>query len=157
MGVQTGRTTFKFLTFSVDDSAGTLRQIPINSLSVVGVVYDEVEMFAWQDAVKGALVGMANCPIDIGGPFDTTASTGSHTVLSAINGLIPATYLSLNISIGIRQAYAAGEPTFGITGTAANGFLCFGYTVDFGTGQYTAHFNTAPASTLPAWGIAAYT
>ncbi len=37
MGVQTGRTTFKFVDFIIDDTGGTLRSVPINSLSVVGL------------------------------------------------------------------------------------------------------------------------
>ena len=156
MAIQYGRTTFKFLTFSIDDSGGTLRQIPINSLSVVGIVYDEVDVSAWQDAVKGALIGMASAPIDIGGPFDTTALTGSHTVLSGINGVLTLP-LALCIAIGMRQAYVAGEPTFGITGTAANGYLCFSYNVDFSTSMYSAHLDLYPGSALPTWGVALFT
>jgi len=155
MAIQTGRTTFKFLTFSIDDTVPTLRQIPINSLSVVGVVYDEVDLTAWQDAVKGILPGMPDAPIDIGGPFDTTALTGSHTVLSAVNGLLVP--LSVNIAFGMRQAYVAVEPTFGITSTATAGYLCVSYTVDPSTMMYSASLRLFPGSTLPAFGVAAYT
>ena len=155
MAIQTGRTTFKFLTFSIDDAVPTLRQIPINSLTVVGVKYDELDLTAWQDAVKGALPTMADAPIEFGGPFDTTALTGSHTVLSAINGLL--TPLSLNIAFGMRQAYVAGEPTFGITSNATNGYLCVSYIVDPSSMMYTAALRLFPGSTLPAWGVAAYT
>ena len=155
MAINTGRTTFKFLTFSIDDTVPTLRQIPINSLSVVGVVYDEVDLTAWQDAVRGVLPSMPDAPIDIGGPFDTTALVGSHTVLSAVNGLMVP--LSVSIAFGMRQAYVAGEPTFGITSSATSGYLCLSYTVDPSTMMYSAHLALFPGSSLPAFGVAAYT
>jgi len=161
MAVNTGRTTFKHVLFVIDDSGGTLRAIPINSLSVVGVTYEELDLTAWMDAVKNALPSMPDAPIEIGGPFDSTVVaavpnlSGSHTVLSAINGLMVP--LTLDVKFGIRQTYQEGEPQFGITATATAGYLCTKYTVDPSTMMYSARFVLFPGSTLPAWGTASET
>lgn len=161
MTAQTGRTTFKHIQFNVDDSGSTLRSIPINSLSVVGIQYDEQDVTAFQDAVNGALPSMPDAPIEISGPFDNTAAqtvgtlSGSHTILSAINGLM--TPLSLDVQFGIRHAWESGEPQFGITASAANGYICTRYTVDVSNMTYTARFVLYPGSAAPAWGTAAET
>jgi hypothetical protein len=161
MTANTGRTDLKWVQFNIDDSGGTLRSIPINSLSVVGVTYDEQDLTAFQDAVKGMLPAMPDAPIDFGGPFDTTAAqaagtlSGSHTILSATNG--GTTPLTLDIQIGIRHAWESGEPQFGITSSATSGYLVTKYTVDPSTGTYTARAVLFPGSSLPAWGTTAET
>lgn len=155
MAVNTGRTTFKHVNFRVDDSGSTLREIAVNSLSVVGVTYEELDLTAWMDAVKNALPSMPDAPIEVGGPFDSTALTGSHTVLSAICGLMVP--LTLDVRFGMRQAYQEGEPQFGITATGTSGYLCTKYTVDPSTQMYSARFILFPGSALPAWGIASET
>ena len=157
MAVQTGRTVSKWVSFNLGDSGnGTLRTIPIDTLSACGVTYDETDLTAWMDAVKGVLPNMPSAPIDISGPFDTTAAatvgslSGSHTILSAINGAL--TPLTVDVRIGMRHAWETGEPNFGITATATAGYLCTSYNVDFGSQKYSAHFDLFPGSTLPAFG-----
>ena len=159
MAAQTGRTTQKWTTFNIDDSAGTIRTIPVDSINGVGLTYDEVELTAFMDALKGVLPAHADCTITIGGPFDTTAAatagslSGSHTILSAINGA--QTPLTLDVQVGIRAAWESGAPQFGITSSATSGFLCFDYQVDVNAGKYTAKFRMYPGSSAPAWGTAA--
>jgi hypothetical protein len=161
MTAQTGRTTQKWVEFLVDDSGGTLREIPVDSINGVGLTYDEVELTAFQDAIKGVLPAHPDCTITIGGPFDTSAAasaptlSGSHTVLNGIVGA--ATPLALDVRIGIRHVWEAGEPTFGITGTTTAGFLCFDYQADVNSGKYTAKFRVYPGSTAPVWATAAHT
>lgn len=161
MAVQTGRTTNKWIDFRVDDSGGTLRSIPVDTINGVGLVYDEVELTAFQDAIKGALPAHPDCTITISGPYDTSpvaaagTLSGSHTVLSGIVG--GNTPLSLDVQVGIRHAWEAGEPQFGITSTSTSGFLCFDYQPDLNTGKYTAKFRMFPGSAAPAWGTAAET
>ncbi len=99
----------------------------MRSLSVVGLTYGEMELSAWQDAVTGRLPTMPDAPIDFGGPWDTTAAqavgtlSGSHTVLAGLCGdLTPRT---VDIHFGIRHTWESGEPQFGITQSAANGYL----------------------------------
>ena len=160
MTANTGRTVSKFVDFRIDDSAGTLRSIPVDSINGVGLTYDEVEVTAFQDAIKNALPGHPDVVISISGPFDTSAAaaagtlSGSHTVLSAINGaMVP---LTLDVQVGIRHAWESGEPQFGITSSATSGFLCYDYTVDMSTKKYSAKFRVF-GSVAPAWGTAAET
>jgi len=155
MAAQTGRTTQKWVSFYVKDSGGTLRNIPVDSINGVGLTYDEVELTAFTDAIKGVLPAHPDCTITITGPFDTTALTGSHTVLSGIVG--GTTPLSLDVRVGIRHDWESGEPQFGITSSATNGFLCTEYQVDVNAGKYSAKFRLAPGSAAPAWGTTAET
>ncbi len=167
MTAQTGRTVSKFCKVQVDDSAGTMRDIPVNSVNGVGLTFDEVDLTAFQDAVKGALAGHPDFVLTISGPFDTSAAqaasgsaaaaalSGSHTVLNPING--GYTPLGFGIYFGMRHFWETGEPVFGLTASAANGMTCFDYTVDPGAGTYTAKFRMYPGSAVPAWGTAAIT
>lgn len=160
MTANTGRTVSRWMDFRVDDSAGTLRSIPVNSVNGVGLEYAEVDLTAFQDAVRGALPDTPDCTIEISGPYDTTAAqtvgtlSGSHTVLNSINGL--STPLSLDVRLGVRHAWDA-EPCFGLTASGATGFLCFSYKVDPSTMTYTAKFKCSPGSAAPAWGTVAIT
>ena len=150
----------KWVNFILHDGTA-LRNLPINSLSVVGVTYDEVDLTAFQDAVKGRLPSMPDCPIEFGGPFDTSATattptlSGSHTVLSALNGV--QTPRSLDIQIGIRHAWETGEPQFGITSSTTSGFIVTSYIVNPQEGTYTARAVLYPGSSIPAWGTTAET
>lgn len=161
MTALTGRTVSRWVNFSVED-ATAMRDIPFNTLSVCGITYEEQDLTAFQDAVKGALPGMPDAPIEISGPFDTKVVTtaaatteapalsGSHTVLSAING--GSDPKALDIKFGIRTHWEDGAPQFGITATATNGYLCVSYTVDVSTMTYSAKFVLSPGSAIPAWG-----
>jgi hypothetical protein len=167
MTANTGRTVKRWTRFLVDDSAGTLREIPVNSINGVGLEYPEADVTAFQDAVRGVLPDTPDCTIAITGPFDTTAAaaaaasgaapvlSGSHTVLSAIAGGV--TPLTLGIYFGVRHYWEIGEPVFGITSGAGVGFLCTSYIVNPDDGSYSATFKVYPGSTAPAWGTAAVT
>jgi len=159
MAAQTGRTVKKWTDFIVDDSGGTIRSIPVNSIGGVGLDFDEADVSAFQDAMKGALPDTPSCVIAITGPFDNSAVasvgtlSGSLTVLEAISG--KNTPLTLDIQIGMRQAWEAGEPQFGVTSSATNGFLCRNFKVDFASMEYSCEFYMYPGSIAPAWGTAA--
>jgi len=167
MAAQTGRTVKRWVRFVVDDSAGTLREIPVDSINGVGLEYPEGDVTAFQDAMRGVLPDTPDCTISISGPVDNSAAqaaaasgaapvlSGSHTVLSAIAGR--STPLTLGIYIGIGHYWETGEPVFGITSSATAGFLCLSYIVDPGTMKYTATFKVYPGSTAPAWGTTAVT
>lgn len=160
MAAQTGRTVSKWTDFRVDDSAGTLRSIPVDSINGVGLTYDESEVTAFQDAIKNVLPNHPSCQITITGPFDNSAAaaagtlSGSHTILSGIVG--GNTPLSLDIQIGMRHAWESGEPQFGITSSSTVGFLCTAYSVDIASMKYSATFSVM-GGTAPAWGTAAET
>jgi hypothetical protein len=162
MAANAGRTVTKWIRFGVDDSLGTAREIPINSISPVGFVWDETELTAWQDAVKGYLTNHPDCPIEISGPWDniivagfaasaaTPTLSGSHTVLSGIVG--GNTPLALAVHFGVRHYWETGEPVFGIIAAgAATGYLCTKYSIE--GESYSARFVPYPGS-IPAWGTA---
>ena len=167
MAANTGRTVSKYNKFQLEDSAGTLRDLGVSSIGGVGVVYDQVELTALQDVLHGFLIGHGTVALAIGGPFDTTvaqaasgtgvapALSGSHVVLSAVNGLqVP---LGFGIYFGMRQIWETGEPVFGLIGTAANGILVTDYQVQPEAGTYSAVLAMYPGSAIVAWGTAAIT
>jgi hypothetical protein len=152
----------------LDDSGGTPREIPVNSINGVGLDYPEADVTAFQDAIRGVLPDTPDCTITVAGPFDNTAAvalagtgaaptlSGSHTILSGINGV--NTPLGLCICIGIRGYWATGDPVFGLVSPSATvGFLCLSYIVDPGAGTYSATFKVYPGSTAPSWGTAILT
>ncbi len=157
----TGRTTFKNVTIYIGDTGDVLRALPLNSLSVVGVKYEEKDLTAWQDAVTGRLPAMPDAPIEWGGIWDTAAAataptlSGSHTVLNALNG--GYTPRTIDIRIGVRAAAEADSPQFGISKTATSGYIVTSYDVDLGNGTYKARAVLFPGSALPAWGVTAET
>jgi hypothetical protein len=162
-----GRTVSKWIRFGLSDNAGAAREIPVDSISPVGFTYDEVELTAWQDAVKGYLSNHPDCPIDITGPFDTSAAaafaastaaptlSGSHTILSALAHPTTGTTLprGLWIAFGIRHYWTAAEdPAFGVASpTATAGYVLTKYTVE--GEKYSASFKPYPG-TIPAFGTA---
>ena len=163
-----GRTVSKWFNFVVDDSAGTIRDIPVYTVSIVGVVYEEQDLTALADQVRGAMANMPTCPIEITGPFSTTAAvsasgtgvaaaySGSHTVLEPISRTVIT--LTLDCQFGIQALWATNMPQFGISMvTGTTGYTCTAYTVDPATMIYTCKFALWPGSPLPAWGTAAET
>lgn len=156
----TGRTSSRWIRFAVTDKDGDPREIPVDSIGPVGLTYDEVELTAFQDAVKGYLSNHPDAPIDITGPFDTTAEaalaatglaptlSGSHTVLSVIDS-VDRNPRGLWVAFGIRGYWAAGDPAFGVDHpTATNGYVCTKYVVE--GEKYSASFKPYPGST-PEW------
>lgn len=132
-----------------------MRELAVDSINGVGLTFPEVELMAFMDAIRGALPDTPDCQIEITGPFDSTATTGAHTVLSAAAGV--ATPRSLDVQVGIRHDWETGEPQFGITATATSGFICTSYIADVNTGKYSAKFRLFPGSSAPAWGTVAET
>lgn len=163
----TGRTVTKWIRFAVDDSAGTPREIPIDSLSPVGFEYDETDLTAWQDQVKGYLAAHPSAEIEISGPFSNLAAaslaasaavpvlSGSHTVLAPISAPTFTTPLGLWVGFGIRTWWTTGDPAFGVVApSATSGYVCTKYTVE--GEKYSAKFVPYPG-TVPAWGTAIIT
>jgi hypothetical protein len=161
----TGRTASRWFKFQIKDSGATLRDIPVSSINGVGLTYDEIDVTAFQDAMKGAIAGQPDFVLTVTGPFDNTAATaasgtgaaatlsGSHTVLSGIAG--GGTPLTIGCYFGIRGYWASGDPVFGIASSATNGVTCFEYTVDPSAMTYSAKFRAYPGTAALAWGTAA--
>jgi hypothetical protein len=150
-----------FTKFQIEDSGGTLRDIPIQSYGNIGITYDEVDVSSLQEAVKGMLAGQGNINITITGPFDNTAAgaasgsgaaptlSGSHTVLEPLNGLL--TPRAFGIYIGIQTYWTTGDPVFG----ADNSVIVTDYTVDPAAGTYSAKIAFVGGGTAPDWGTTA--
>ena len=163
----TGRTVSRWTRFAVDDSGGTPREVPVDSISPVGFVYDEADLTAYQDAVKGYLAEHPDAPIDITGPVSNLAAgalaasgaapvlSGSTTVLIPISAPTFTTPLGLWIGFGIRGYWTTGDPAFGVVApSATSGYVCTGFTID--GNKYSASFKPF-AGTTPAWGTAIIT
>lgn len=162
----TGRTVSRWSLFIVDDVGGTLRSLPINTINGVGLEFEAKDITAWQDAIKGSLPGQPSCSIDIAGPLTTDAAvtvaagvSGSHTILAAIQaaGGVQTTGvpLTLDFRAGMRHAWEAGEPQFGITGGTTDGYWMSSYIPNWNDSSYTAKFEIYAGSTAPAWGTTA--
>lgn len=148
----TGRTHAKHITVKLDNSGGTLTDISAytNNVGTVGLTYETQDVTAFSDGVHNIVIGQPTAPLTIGGPFDTVI----HSHMTGINGAV--TPLSLDIQIGIRSAWDAGEPQFGITSSATSGYLCHSYMVDMQANTWTAQLDVF-GPTAPAWGTSAET
>ena len=157
-----GRTVGKYTKFQIADSGNVMRDIPVTSYGSVGLNFAEQEVTALQDAITSVLNGQGSFSTTITGPFDTTAAvaasgtgarptlSGSHTILSALNG--GQTPRSFGIYLGIQADWATGDPVFG----AKECCLISGYTVDPAAGTYSAKLAIAAGRLFdPAWGTAA--
>lgn len=150
MTAQTGRSNAKFIQVYLDDSGGTLTDITagVNTVGQVGLTADTQDNTNWSDGVKNITIGQPAAPLTIGGAWNTVI----HSHMTAIDrGVTP---LSLDIRVGVRHAWEAGEPQFGITSSATSGYLVAGYTTDFVT--WSANLDVF-GPTAPAWGTAAET
>ncbi|HMN00170.1 MAG TPA: hypothetical protein PKC99_14255 [Anaerolineales bacterium] len=150
MAANTGRTHAKHITVKLDNSAGTLTDISkhVNTVGSIGATYETQDVTAWGDGTKNIVIGQPSVPLTIGGPW----STEIHSQMTGINGSgVP---LSLDIQIGIRHAWEAGEPQFGISSNANSGYLCHAYTYDPGANTWSAQLDVY-GSVAPEWGTAA--
>jgi len=153
----TGRTSPRFAKFQIEDTGGTLRDVPVNSFGNVGLTYDEVDVSALQELVKSFMSGQATFTLTITGPFDNTAVTaasgsgavatlsGSHTVLEPLKGgLTPRAF---GVYFGIQNYWATNDPVFG----ADNSIIVTDYTVDPAAGTYSCKLAHVGGGTAPDW------
>lgn len=161
------RTVIKWMRFLVDDSAGTPREIPVDSVSPVGFTYDETDLTAYQDAVKGYLAAHPDAAIEVTGPLSNDSAvaaaasaaapalSGSHTVMAPISAPTFTTPLGLCVAWGFDGYWATGDPVFGVVSpSATSGYICTRYQVE--GEKYSARFVPFPGTT-PAWGTALLT
>jgi hypothetical protein len=144
----TGKTHSRYVKVIVDDSGGTARDVSasVDTLGGIGLTFDDAEVTTFADSIKQYLTGYGNSEITMGGPFNNTATTGAHTVMSGIAGS-DATSKTLTIQIGIRAAPTTGDPEW------EGEYTCSEYLVNAdGVARWTARFRPALGASTPAWG-----
>lgn len=151
MTANTGRTHAKWLTVKLNNSSAALTDISAytNTVGQFGLTYDTQDVTAFSNAVKNIVVGHPGAPITLGGPVDTV-------IITHFSSLTPETPLSLDLEMGIRHAWEAGEPQFGITKSSSSGYLCTSFTVDPAANTWSATLDVFGA-TAPAFGTGAET
>ena len=161
----TGRTSPRFTKFQIGDTSGTLRDVPVKAFGNVGLTYDEVDLSAIQELVKGFMSGQANFSLTLTGPWDNSAAvaastsgqaasahlSGSHTVLEALNGGLTAR--SFGVYFGVQADWATGDPVFGATASV----IVTDWTVDPITSIYSCKIVKAAGGADPDWGTTAIT
>lgn len=148
MTAQTGRTNVKFVGFKLDNSAGTLTDLTayLRNPGTVGPQFDAAAVEAVGDGSKNVVVGIPAYPLSIEFVWDTV-------VLTHLSALNPQTPLSMDIQYGVRHAWEAGEPQFGITMSSTSGYVLTGFQCN-GVESITATFDVF-GPTAPAFGTAA--
>jgi len=154
MTAQTGRTVQDFTSLLIGAAGGSMNIIKVDTLGDIGLDYPEEEISAFVDGCKGVLVGKPGFELDFTGPVDNTATTGTSILLRSWAGVMTA--LSFDVQIGIRHAWEAGEPQFGLSGVVASnsGIMITKYK------ESGSHFSgrmrlISGSAVIPAWGIAA--
>jgi hypothetical protein len=154
----TGRTSQRYVKFQIQDSGGTLRDVPVQTFSAVGLTYDEIDVSSLQEIVKSYMACQANFSLVLTGPLDNSAAvaastsgqaaalSGSHTVLEPLNGLL--TPLAFGIYFGIQGYWATNDPVFG----ADNSAIVTDYTVAPGASTYSCKLAHVGGGTAPSWG-----
>lgn len=139
----TGKTHSKYVTIVYNSQTVTCR---INNLPGVGIAYDEEDITAFCDAIHMYVLGQGNVDMSVSGPFDNTATSGSHAVFEALNGNQAGA--TMVISYGIRAAPTSGDPKFTVTALGVTS-----YTVDATGGAVTWNSTLKPMTgATAAWG-----
>ena len=144
----TGKTHSRYIKILLDDSGGTARDITssVDTIGDIGLTHEQTDVTALSDTVMQYLSGRGDADIQLGGPFNNTATTGAHAVLTSLNGANTAA--TLTIQIGIRAAPTTGDPEF------EGEFVVTKYTpsVDMGAVKWSASLKPAFGTSAPAWG-----
>ncbi len=144
----TGKTTGRYVKILLDDSGGTPRDITasVSTIGGIGLSNEQVDVTTLSDSVMQYLSGRGDSTIELGGPFNNTATTGAHGVLSGLNGTNTAA--TLTIQIGIRAAPTTGDPEW------EGEYVVLTYPVNVGLNEVTWSATLKPAfgAANPAWG-----
>ena len=144
----TGKTTGRYVKILLDDSGGTPRDISasVSTIGGIGLSNEQVDVTTLSDSVMQYLSGRGDSTIELGGPFNNTATTGAHGVLSGLTGTNTAA--TLTIQIGIRAAPTTGDPEW------EGEYVVLTYPVNVGLNEVTWSATLKPAfgTATPAWG-----
>jgi len=158
----TGRTLKKYVYLVIEDSGGTMRNLVMKDCPAIGLTRDEVDVSAITDTIKKKFPGQADFSVTINFPFSDAAAqaaaasgsapaeSGSHTVLSALDGGLTAR--SFGIYFGMQDNWATDDPVFGGIDT----INVMDYTVNGDTCSAKFVYSANAANAL-AWGTSAIT
>lgn len=140
----------KYVRFWFDDSGGTPRDLSADllpdTLSGVGLDYEEVDMTGQSYDIKAALGGQADGTITAQFYMNDTASTGAFTV---INGMVNSSG-TLTIQYGTGAAPTTGDPEW------EGEYTLFSAPVGLNGGRAVLDCTFKPSpSSSPAWGTMA--
>src|SRR5687768_9029038 len=96
----------------LDDASGTLRTFvngDIRSIDL-GLNYDQHDVTGFGDVAHKFINGQLNAPVTIQGYVTTTASTGTHTVLSPV--FAQGKQVSLEVQVGQNATPTTGDPKY---------------------------------------------
>lgn len=139
----TGKTNSKYVVLIY---GGQTMDCSYQGIDGLGITYAEDDVTGLCNAIMEAVQGQGTVAVNLTGTLSNTATTGSHTILSAQNG--NATGSTLTVQIGIRAAATTGDPEFEVTSMG-----CFGYTVSLASGAPTWSASLRPLpGAAAAWG-----
>lgn len=139
-----GKSNARWIRVSVDDAAGTARDISTDVRDVnIPIEHAESDVTGYSDGVVNVTLGHASHNVEMTGVFNNTASTGAYTVLSGIVGHVSSTK-TVTVQIGINAAPTTGDPEY------EGEFYCSAFKIN-GDLTWDASFRPA-SSTAPAWG-----
>lgn len=133
----------------LDDASGTLRTFANGDIRSIdlGLNFDQHDVTGFGDAGHKFINGQLNAPVTIQGYVTTTASTGTHTVISP--AFAQGKQVSLEVQVGQNANPVTGDPKY--TGE----FYVESYRPSLATGgavMFTATLKPA-TSAAPAWGV----
>lgn len=137
----------KYITLSYDDSGSTARDLTADmlpdTLTGVGLDYEEVDMTGQSDDLKSAMGGQGDGTISAQFHMNDTATTGAFTVLS---GMMNSSG-TLTIAFGTGAVPTTGDPEW------EGEYTLFSAPVSLTGGRavITATWKPSPGAS-PAWG-----
>lgn len=139
----TGKTNTKYV--NIIYNSQTL-DCSVQGVDGVGITYAEDDVTGLCNAIMEAVQGQGTVAVNLSGTLSNTATTGTHTVIQALNGNTAGA--TLTIQIGIRAAATTGDPEFEVTAMGV-----FSYLVSLATGAptWSASLRPLPGATA-AWG-----
>ena len=144
----TGKTHPRYITVLLDNSGGSPQDISdsVTDIGSIGLTYDQSDVTTIANSVKQYLTGYGDSSISLGGPFNNTATTGAHIVLTGLNGANTAA--TLTIKIGIRATATTGDPEF------EGEYVVTDYTLNGSASdlKWSANLKPAFGAAAPAWG-----
>ena len=147
----TGKTNARWIKVLVEPLSATAQvdiSADVTNIQQFGLRHEETDVTGYSNGVINFTLGHPESPIVLSGVLNNTATTGSHVVLSALEGNQAKTS-TVTIQIGIKATPTSTDPEF------EGEFYCSEYVLSGDNGvTWSARFVPA-SSAVPAWGTVA--